>query len=434
VLRLIWFDRDAGDQAMPIPWIYAAVVTATMFLNFPFWIDRGSILWIPGSFLRNAALAAAAAALMAALAFAGPALICQAAKRPLFDVIESSLGSIPTTGIRLCCAALLTAWIADLVSFPASRFVTFMLRREVPSADSAAIGAALVAYLFATSLQSYRLNAKLAFLFDKLGIAILLAALIRARRGLPDAFNGFPNNTAYSVPLDAWHGLSELMLYAGPLIFLASVFGHRMRTRRDAARMAAMGVALPLFGTVLLVRVISFATYGAGFYRPSLVPNVAMALWSGAAGSAMAPRMMLTSITIFGAVRFGAKVLAEAVGSRVVIAALGAMAVWWSVRPFDLAPAVFEVAAKCLVVVAAVLTAEFASGQRRDRARRVDWIGFGALVVGLAVGFGWRWPIDDSINANWWHPWLLPSYAVAFLTCLAGRLCSRSKTPATAPG
>jgi hypothetical protein len=44
VPRLRWFDREPADQATPVPWTHAAVVTATVFLNIPFWIDRGSIL------------------------------------------------------------------------------------------------------------------------------------------------------------------------------------------------------------------------------------------------------------------------------------------------------------------------------------------------------------------------------------------------------
>jgi hypothetical protein len=425
VPRLRWFDREPGDQATPIPWAHATVVTATLFLNFPFWIDRGSTLWIPGSLFRNAAFAAVAAALMAGLFVGGPALMCQAAKRPFFDVIKASFGSLPAAAIRLCCAVLLTAWIADLVSFPASRFITFIVRRDVSSGQSTAVAAALVAYLFATGLQSPRINAKLALLSDKLGLAILLAALIRVRHGLPGVFEEHPNNTDYSVAFNAWHCLSRLTLYMGPLILLAAVFGHRLRTRREAALMASMGVALPLFGTVLIVYVISFATYGAGYYRPSLTPNVAMALWSGCPGSAMAPRMMFAIITIFGAVRFGARALMEALHSRILLIVFGAIVVWCSVRPFDLAPAMFEVSAKCLIVVAAVLTADSLAGDRPDRARRIDWIGFCSLAVGLAVGFGWHPLLDGSLTDDWWYPRVLPSYAVAFLTCLAGRFTLR---------
>jgi hypothetical protein len=154
--------------------------------------------------------------LMVALAFAGPALMCQSAKRPFFDIIKASFGSLSAAGIRLCCAVFLTAWMAGLVSFPTARFITFILRRDVSTAESTGIAAALVVYLFATGLQSHRINAKLAFFIDKLGIAILLGALIRVRNGLPGTLDEVPNNTAYSVAFNVWHGLSCLTLYTGP--------------------------------------------------------------------------------------------------------------------------------------------------------------------------------------------------------------------------
>jgi hypothetical protein len=198
------------------------------------------------------------------------------------------------------------------------------------------------------------------------------------------------------------------------LFLLAAIFGHRLATRRDAVLAGAMGLALPLFGTVLMTYVIGLAAHG----------NVAKALWGGAARSAAPPRMMFAVVTIFGAVRLGAMGLAETVRSRISLAVSAAIAVWCSLLP-SYAPEVFEISAKCLVVVAAVVTGDFASGRRDGRARSVDLIGCGALVVGLAVSFGWRSPIDDSLSTDWWHPWLLPSYAAAFLTCLASRLYFR---------
>lgn len=414
MLRLRWYEREPADQATPTPWAHAAMITATLFLNFPFWIDHGFILRIPGSILRNVAFSAAAVALMAALAFAGPALMCQAAKRPFFGAIRISFGSVPAAAIRLCCALFLTAWIADLVSFPASRFITFILRRDVSETESAAVATALVVYLFATALQSHRIHAKLAFFINKLAFAILLAALIRARDGLPATLQEVPNFTAYSAASAAWHSLSELTLYTMPLFLLAAIFGHRLATRRDAVLTGAMGVALPLFGTVLLTYLIGFAAHG----------NVAKALWGGAAHSAEPPRMMFVVMTIFGAVRFGAMALEETVRSRISLAVFAAIVVWCSLLP-SYGPEIFEISAKCLVVVAAIMTADFVSGRRDGQARKVDWVGCGALAAGLAVGFGWHSLIDDSLTNDWWHPRVLPSYAVAYFTCLAGRLYFR---------
>jgi hypothetical protein len=75
-----------------------------------------------------------------------------------------------------------------------------------------------------------------------------------------------------------------------------------------------MGVALPLFVTLLLVGAIGAATHASPFYQPSLEPTVAMALWSRAAGSALPGRRMIAAITVFGVARFGLKALAEAAG------------------------------------------------------------------------------------------------------------------------
>jgi hypothetical protein len=414
----------------PIAWTHAAAITATVFLNFPFWLERGDVLWIPGSLLRNAAFAAAATLLLV-LAFAGPALLCQATKRPFFAAVEDSVGSVPVVAIRLCCAIFVTAWIADLVSYPSARFIPLILRREVSKTESGAIAVTLVAYLFVTGLQSDRINAKLAVFVDKLGVAVLLAALIRVRHGLPAVLEAVPNDTVYSAAAISWQDLSSLVLFTGPLILLTAVFGHRLKSSRDAAAATAMGLAIPLFGTVLLISVICRAVPAAGYHRPSLSPNVAMALWSQA-GSALAPRMMLTCVTIFGAVRFGVIVLKEIVRSRILLPAFGAIAAGCSLDFLYPAPAMFEVSAKCLVVVAAVITADVVLGGRPDRARRVNWVGTVALAAGLTIGLGWRPLIDDSLDPNWWHPWVLPSYVVAFVVCLAGRLLEAEWT--TSPG
>jgi hypothetical protein len=68
---------------------------------------------------------------------------------------------------------------------------------------------------------------------------------------------------------------------------------------------ALAGIATPLAETVLLIGVIGVATIHSGLYQPSVPPNVAMALWSHAANSALHARMLAAAITMFGAMRFG---------------------------------------------------------------------------------------------------------------------------------
>jgi hypothetical protein len=61
--------------------------------------------------------------------------------------------------------------------------------------------------------------------------------------------------------------------------------------------------------------------------------------------------------------------------------------------------------------------------------RRFDWIGVTALIAGLATPLyipNWIVGADDN---PWWHPWLLPSYAIGFLVCLLGRAVQRAAGP-----
>jgi hypothetical protein len=166
-------------------------------------------------------------------------------------------------------------------------------------------------HFFVTGLQGFRTTAKPALFTNKLGLAILVEALTRVHEGLPSALKGFPASDGDSVASIGVHGLSLLAFYAGPLIFLAADFGYRVQGRQQVVMIAGIGVVLPLCGTLLLVGVIGLATLASPYYQPSLEPNVAMALWSKAAGSALPARMMIASITTFGAARFGARALAN---------------------------------------------------------------------------------------------------------------------------
>lgn len=419
---------------MPLAWPFAALIGATLFLNFPFWFERGLYLWTPGSFPRYAVVVAGSTLLIAALFFVGPALAAHAARRPLFDVVESSFGSIPAWGVRLCCIWFLAVWIGDLVSWPASRFVTFILRRNSSVFESAAIATSLVALLLITGLQSFRIGAKQALFTDKLGLAILLAALIRVHQGVPTALKGFPTFSDNSVLSIAWHGLSLLASFVGPLIFLLADFGQSLQTRKAVAMVAGIGVVLPLFGTLLLVGVIGAATLASRYYQPSLDPNVAMALWSKAAPRALPGLMMISSITMFGAGRFGVKALwnwltPREFGRRIAIVPLGCILgtiVWCSVHPFNEKAAIsLQASSQCLAVAAAVLTADFVSGRRRfERAPRIDWIALIALIVGLATALCVQlWTVDA-----WWEPGLLPSYGVGFIACLLGRALQKKSS------
>jgi hypothetical protein len=311
------------------------------------------------------------------------------------------------------------------------------MRRDVTLMESGAITAGILVFVVITSLQSLRTSAKLALFTNKLGFAILVAASIRVRQGLPAALNGYPNSSVHSELMDFWHGLSLLTFYVAPLAFLAANFGYRSHRRKSVAMTALVGIAAPLAGTLLLVGVINVALIAAGYYQLSPEPSVAMALWWHVARGALPGRMLVAAITTFGAMRFGIRSLAESALKRslrswwslVLLGCLAGVTVWFSYPMFEKP---VDLLATCLAVAAAVLTADFLTRSwRADRVRRFDWIGAIAVLAGLATPLyvpGWLAGADDN---PWWHPWLLPSYAVAFLVCLFGRTARRLSTSDT---
>jgi hypothetical protein len=254
--------------------------------------------------------------------------------------------------------------------------------------ESGAIGIGVMGFLAFTSLQSVQTIAKLALFINKLGAAILIAALIRVHQGWPAVLRASPVFTVRSGDLELWQGLSQTAFYLAPLVFFAANFGYRSPGRKAVAMTAFIGIAVPLAGTLLLVGLIRIATIRSGFYVPSLEPNVAMALWSHAASSALLGRILLAAISSFGAIRFGIRALVDSasirpLGSRWTLVLFGFLAgaiVLVSADPY--APT-FELLTNVLAVVPAVLTADFVTRSWRvERAPRFDWIGASALLAG----------------------------------------------------
>jgi hypothetical protein len=433
VRKLRWSEAEPDDPSTPIDWRIAALILATLFLNFPFWFRYNLCLCVPGPIIRSAGLLLAGALLMAVLFFLGPALATQAARRPLLRVAEDSLGSIPASGLRLCCVWFLVCWMATVIELPVSWMLPRALGRDVSSFESGLVAGGILVLCFVTGLRTLPVRAKLALFTNKLGIAILLAALIRVRDGWPAIWQGFRGSYAGSLISLEWSGLAMLSFYVAPLAFLAADFGCRSRGRKQVDTLAVLGLALPLFGTLFAVAVIDVATASSGSYQPSTEPNVAMALWAHMAGSALPGRIMLTSITVFGALRFGALELAEsvlpvAVGKRVrwaVLAAFIPAIAWLSIQNWQKVSVPLEWSATCLAVASAVLTADFATSKWRvEQVRRIDWVGTTALLAGLTAALYLpKWIVGS--DADGWHPRLLPSYGVGFVVCLIGRTVQR---------
>jgi hypothetical protein len=438
VRRLRWFDTETEEASSPVDWSSAALILATLFLNFSFWFVHGIDLPMYWPLPVSAGLLAAGALVITCLFFLGPALATQTARRPLFGAIENSLGSIPAIGLRLCCVVFLVFWIANLAAVPWLTFLSRILRREASSIESGIIAAGVLAFLFMTGVQSLRTSARLALFTNKLGVAVLVAALLRVHEGWSATLNGFHLSDERSAILELWRGLSLLAFYVAPLAFLASGFGYRSHGRRPVVKIALMGIALPLFGVLFLIGVINVATCASPFYQPTLNPDVAMALWGKAARSAVPGGMMVAVITIFGAIRFGARALADslaipALWIRFRWAVLGCLIgpiVWLFLRHYYLdLSMVFDTSVRCLAIAGAVLTADFMTGSwQAGRVRKVDGIGLAAMLAGLATPlFVPHWAVGASAD-QWWHPWLLPSYAVGLLVCLCGRVAQKMAT------
>ncbi len=358
--------------------------------------------------------------MVTALFFIGPAFATQ---RSLLSTLEGSLGWIPAFGIRICCIIFLVLWIAQMLASEMN-WLWETLRGNIAAATVKPFAVVILAFLFITGCQGLRTTAKLALFTNKLGISILIAALLRVHVGWPEILRGFAPPIDRPLAADIWHGFSLLSFYVAPLALLAANYTSRIEDRTRVTKIALMGLALPLFGTLLLVGMIEVATFASPYYRPSGTPSVAMALWGQAARSAVPGRMLVTAITVFGAIRFGLRALNESasIKSRIRWVAIGLLIgviAWCSLHSYEILLTALELSVRCLAVAGAVLTADVLIGRRPACIRRIDWVSAMALAAGLVTPFCGRLLIMDV--EEWWHPWLLPSYGVALLVCLVGR-------------
>src|SRR6266496_2281765 len=163
--RIRWFDPDKDDPSSPVAWPAASLVSATLFLNWTFTFQaRG--LWQFCPLPLYALLLGILGLLLTGMFFIGPALAIRAAGRPLFLVIEDSLGSIPAFGVRFCCVSFLVLWIAALIGLPMT-LLSNDLEREVSSAELGIVVAAVLMFLFITGQQSFQTRARLAAFTNK---------------------------------------------------------------------------------------------------------------------------------------------------------------------------------------------------------------------------------------------------------------------------
>src|SRR5690348_3886752 len=115
--RIGWFHSDSGETSAPTDWRWVAILAAPLFLNFSFCNAYGLRLSGFGPLALDVAVFAAAA-LISAMFFLGPACAVRARRRSAFQILEEALGAVPAAGVRLCAIVFLAIWVAKLVSIP----------------------------------------------------------------------------------------------------------------------------------------------------------------------------------------------------------------------------------------------------------------------------------------------------------------------------
>jgi len=414
-----------------VPWREPALILAAIFFSFAFWYSVATYYPLFGPhYLLWGALTAVVTLGLTAGFFLGPAM--RVRERGLFPAVADSMGRIPALAVRALSVVFLVWWIAGMLAM-ASRLI-FLFRKpscleSVPATWT--VGAVILLFLFATGVRSQRTLAKLAMFSIKLGIAVLIAAVVRVRDGWDAVAHGFPEVIGRSVLWSFPSGGSRLAFYFAPLLFLGAAACWRLRSRGDVVRVALAGVALPLFGTLVVVSLICVAVGHTELYRPSLNPNIAMALWGDAARRTVSWRMLIALITMFGAMRFGIRALADSLmvdslrarwrwtalcGLACAIAGIAAHQ-----RPLD-EPMICSMAVQGLAVAAAVLTADSIAGHRPAASRWIDWTGTVAFVAGFVAPLALPYRFQEFGPNDWWRPWLPPSCGIAFAACLLGRL------------
>ena len=428
MIRIRWFDSESDDPSIPVDWPASAAILATLFLNIFVWLEFCGGFWQFYPLPRFAILMAAVAVVVAGLFFMGPMLLAHRYKRPLFGVIEDSLGRIPALALRVCAGLFLVLWIGYCTSILQFLWNRGFLR-AVSGTEETAVSAVMLLFLLATSMQSLRTEAKLASFTVQVAIVILIAALLRVPDGWSAIFDGFYLPGDRSGLAEAWRGFSDLTWLVAPMGVFAAEFGYRSRRRRDVAMVGLMGVVLPLFVSLLMAAVIGVAVRYSNLYQPSLRANIGMALWGHAAISELQPRMIVIAVTMFGVMRFSIRSLAQCASIRRPITVwrwtlLGGIliaAVVISVMHLPLHKA-SGITVRCVAATGAVLTGDYLMGRQRAPARRwLDWGGCLALLVGLATPLYYLYWSPELTEPQTIYPWGIHSYLVALVACVVIR-------------
>ena len=419
---------------------------ATLFFNFVFWYEEARDFDLFGSPGLYVASLIGSAVLIAGLFYLGPAAAAQTGKRSLMDLVAASVGSIPAWLFRVCSTLFSIGWLMALLGTTAFIAFQWPFRRMPTNSERVLSTVGLAAFLFATGLQSIRTEGKLAFFTNKLAMALLVAAVIRTRDDLPTVWYYFTHAAiGYSESVsNVWRGFSAMLVYAAPWALLGAGFGRRCETKREVVLIGSLGIVLPIIVATGIVAFVSQATH-------SRFRNIAAALWYRDSARYVPAVTMLAAVTMFGMVRLGVRNLAASIfvlqnrraAYRIVftILALGTAILSGLARSnqfsFDLVLFLAPIV-RALVAVAAILAADAILGHRPTRLRRIDWIG----VLAFFAGWGAPCYLPDSMPGmnldEHFQPWLLPSYAIAFIVAVGGRSIQKIRnsgatTPALPP-
>ena len=371
-----------------------AAILATLCLNFAFWFDNGTLLWLPVPGPVSALLVALIAAAVAAVFFAGPALAVLRNGNGLFATVEASLGRIPAHLIRFCALWYLVDWVAELLSRASYWALPGILKRDPANTEFALFELVILAFLTATAHES-----RLARFSIRLSIAVLIACAIRVRES-PAYLTGPIESLEWS--------LNRLALGVAPMAFLAANLGARLQSSRHVLSTAALGLALPLWVSVFLVGLVNMATFHSRFYQPSNGPTIAMALMGGVSSRAIPALLLIVTITLFGPIRLGLQLLRTTLPP--ILAWPGLLAIAASVSGVTISSIYFQkyflpaIPATILATTAAVLAAGLILPPKGKMIANL------ALLAGAIVG-----------GHNIREPEILPAYATAFVLTLAGR-------------
>lgn len=385
--RIRWSTREP-DATAPLDWRVPAALLATLFLNFAMSDGIHSRVWVErplGGWL--------AVTLVIALStlpyFLLPALAVHSARKSLSWVIESSLGTVPAVAVRLATLVFLLSSLSAM----GGGALHFLLRNyenhwSPPAEGAIALG--LLVFVVVTTTERLADLATMARFTNKLTLAIFVAALIRVREGWPAIVGGDPTS-GVGPP---WLGIAELAAWVVPGAFLCAQFASRISTRKDIVKASFAGLAAPAFAALMLIGMIGTATHASTFYRPSLRPTAAMALWSWAAPSALPTRMALAAVSMFGILRLSSRFLLEQINAatgeprrRLILKGLSVVVMAWAITmgPFVLWP-VMDWSARALAAVAGVVAAGFVGKKDvSDRAPKVVWSGAVAAIAAMGV-------------------------------------------------